>query len=169
MKAIMAVWLLSAGIGLSYSVISERKHRVKLLHVMEKDLKQFCYYMCEWRMPMEEVLRQMIKEAGLLRYFYSNILEKIRKKQISDLGTIWYEESRNMWTEIGALAEASALWEECFFHMPADSEGMKRHLELKSEAIEAKRIEVEEKYKGEQRLVFSMGFFVGAFLCLILW
>ena len=54
MKVLLVIWLLSAGIGVSYSVISERKKRVEFLGTMEQDLKKLAYYMCEWRLPVEE-------------------------------------------------------------------------------------------------------------------
>ena len=49
MKVLLVIWLFSAGIGVSYSVISERKNRIEFLSTMEQDLKELAYYMCEWR------------------------------------------------------------------------------------------------------------------------
>ena len=48
MKVLLVIWLLSAGIGVSYSVISERKKRVEFLGTMEQDLKKLA---CRGRAP----------------------------------------------------------------------------------------------------------------------
>ena len=69
MKVLLVIWLLSAGIGVSYSVISERKKRVEFLGTMEQDLKKLAYYMCEWRLPVEEAVGRMLKEGSRFIFF----------------------------------------------------------------------------------------------------
>ena len=169
MKGLLVIWLLSAGIGVSYSVISERKKRIEFLAAMEQDLKKLAYYMCEWRMPVEEVVRQMIKEDSRFHTFYEGIHKNISKKYVDDFEKLWCEESGKLLAGVKLAEETKALWSDCFLHMPMEPEAMKKQLFLKSEMLSEKRRALEEKYKGEQRLVLSMGFFVSAFLCLILW
>lgn len=168
MKILVVFWLLCAGIGVSYSVLSERKKQVELLYEMEEDLKKIAYYMCEWRMPVEQVVSKMIKENGKFLGFYESIHKKIDEKYTCGFEKLWQEESEKFLVDI-KKEDVMILWKEAFFQMPMESEGVRRHLNTKSTKISKIRKCLEEKYKGEQRLVVSMGFFVSAFLCLILW
>jgi hypothetical protein len=167
-KVFFVFWLLCAGIGVSYSVILERKKQIEILHEMEGDLKKLAYYMCEWRMPIEEAIGKMIKEKGRFQNFYETIHKKISERFTEDFDKLWQEESEKFFTNVKTRA-ARELWEEVFWQMPMESEGFNRYLNAKSTKILEIRKNLEEKYRGEQRLVFSMGFFVSAFLCLILW
>ena len=169
MKVFLVIWLLSAGIGVSYSVISERKKRIEFLGTMERDLKKLAYYMCEWRLPVEEAVGRMIKEDSQFGVFYEAIHKKIRERFIDDFGKLWCEESKSLLTGVTLSEEIKILWRDTFSQIPMEPEAVKRQLYLKSEMLSEKRNALEEKYKGEQRLVLSMGFFVSAFLCLILW
>ena len=169
MKVLLVIWLFSAGIGVSYSVISERKKRIEFLSTMEQDLKKLAYYMCEWRLPVEEAVGRMIKEGSRFVFFYEAIHKRIRERFIDDLGKLWCEESKSLLTGVNLSEEIKILWKDTFSHIPMEPEAVKRQLYLKSEMLSEKRKALEEKYKGEQRLVLSMGFFVSAFLCLILW
>lgn len=169
MKMMLVIWLLSAGVGVSYSVISERKKQVECLNAMYQDLKKLAYYMCDWRMPVEEAIKQMIKEGGLFGCFYEAIHKKIKGRHVDDFGALWREESKDLLRGIKLIEETKMIWRDCFFHMPMEPEAVKRQLYLKSEALVEKKRALEAKYRQEQRLVLSMGFFVSAFLCLILW
>ena len=169
MKVLLVIWLLSAGIGVSYSVISERKKRIEFLSTMEQDLKELAYYMCEWRLPVEEAVGRMIKEGSSFVFFYDAIHKRIRERVTDDFGKLWCEESKSLLTGVTLSEEIKILWKDTFSHIPMEPEAVKRQLYLKSEILSEKRKALEEKYKGEQRLVLSMGFFVSAFLCLILW
>ena len=169
MKVLLVIWLLSAGIGVSYSVILERKKRIEFLGIMEQDLKKLAYYMCEWRMPVEESLGRMKKESSRFSMFYEAIHKRIQERYIDDFGKLWCEESKRLLTGVTLSEEIKILWKDTFFHIPMEPEAVKRQLHLRSEMFSEKRRVLEEKYKGEQRLVLSMGFFVSAFLCLILW
>ena len=169
MKVLLVIWLLSAGIGVSYSVISERKKRVEFLGTMEQDLKKLAYYMCEWRLPVEEAVGRMLKEGSRFGVFYEVIHKRIREKYVDNFEKLWCEESKILLSGVTLSEEIKILWRETFSHLPMEPEAVKRQLYLKSEMLSEKRRALEEKYKGEQRLVLSMGFFVSAFLCLILW
>ena len=169
MKVLLVIWLLSAGIGVSYSVISERKKRIECLGTMEQDLKKLAYYMCEWRLPVEEAVGRMIKEDSQFGVFYEAIHKRIRERYVDDFGELWCEESKGLLTGVSLSEEIKILWRDTFSQIPMEPEAVKRQLYLKSEMLSEKRRALEEKYKGEQRLVLSMGFFVSAFLCLILW
>lgn len=169
MKGLLVIWMLSAGIGFSYSVITERKKQVEFLCNMEHDLKRLAYYMYQWRMPVEEVIGKMIKEESRFRIFYEAIHKKLMEKYVDDFGKLWCEEGNKLLAGVKLAEDIKTLWYDCFLHMPMEPEAMKQQLFLKSEMLSEKRRALEEKYKGEQRLVLSMGFFVSAFLCLILW
>ena len=169
MKVLMVIWLLSAGIGVSYSVIMERKKQTEYLRTMESDLKKLAYYMCEWRMPVEEAIEKMLKEELNFGLFYKAVHKSIMERNVNDFGKLWQKESKILLSDIKLGESIKTLWQDCFFHMPMDPEAVKRQLLLKSELFLEKRKELEEKYKGEQRVVLSMGFFASSFLCLILW
>ena len=169
MKWALVIWLLSAGVGLSYSVIAERRRQIVFLKAMEYSLKQLAYYMYQWRMPVEELIKQMIKEEQLLKHFYMAIQQKLLEKHVENFGTIWQTESVNMLKKERIPENTKVLWQDLFLHMPLEPEGVHKKLLLKCSELTAKREEIEEKYKSEQRLVFTMGFFTSAFLCLILW
>lgn len=169
MKWLLAIWLIGAGVGISYNVILERKKQMELLNTMEQSLRQITYYMYQWRMPVEEVLKQIVKEKNQLVSFFEVILIKVEKKEDGDLGNVWQEVSRNFLEESKLPEEIKVLWSDCFFHMPMEPEAVRKVLELKSETVLEKKKELEAKYKGEQRLVLAMGVFASSFLCLILW
>ena len=169
MKWMLVIWLLSAGVGLSYSVIAERRRQLVLLKNMEHSLRQVTYYMHQWRMPVEEVIKKMIKESDMLQGFYTAMQVKISEKHVDDFGTLWQEESEKLLCAEKIPEEIKGLWGNCFVQMPMEPEAVKQRLILKCDELNRKREELEAKYKGEQRLVLTMGFFTSAFLCLILW
>ena len=70
MKWLLVIWLLCAGLGFSYSVVLERKKQLTFLGAMEQSLKQVTYYMYQWRMPVEEVIKHMIKEKNQFAVFF---------------------------------------------------------------------------------------------------
>lgn len=169
MKWVLAIWLLCAGGGVSYSVVAERRQQILLLKAMEASLKQVSYYMYQWRMPVEEVLKQMIKEEDLLQNFYVAVQTRLLEKAAESFGKIWQEESNKLPDFEKLSEEMKTRWSDCFLHMPMETGGMNEKLLLRQRELTKKREEMEEKYRGEQRLVLAMGFFSGAFLCLILW
>lgn len=169
MKGMIVIWLLCGGIGVSYSILSERRKRLKLFGSMEEAIKKFSYYMCDWHMPVEEVLGQLGKEKSHFAGFYMLMQKKLQEKQTETFGRLWQEESGKIPLLALATEEVKMLWTECFLQMPPESEALRKKLMQQAECIEKARKTLEEKYKGEQRLVISLGFFVSAFLCLILW
>lgn len=169
MRGLLVIWLLCGGIGVSYSILSERRKRLELFKSMEEDIKKLAYYMCDWHMPVEEVLGQMGKEEGPFAAFYIRMQKIIQEKQTEAFGKLWQEESRKMPLLATATEEVRTLWAESFLQMPIEPEALRRRLMQCANNIEKAGGTLEEKYKGEQRLVVSLGFFVSAFLCLILW
>lgn len=169
MRGLLVIWLLCGGIGVSYSILSERRKRLELLEHMGEAIKKLAYYMCDWHMPVEEVLGQMGKEEGPFAAFYIRMQKIIQEKQTEAFGKLWQEESKKMPLLATATEEVRTLWTESFLQMPMEPEALRRKLMQCAENIEKAGRTLEEKYKGEQRLVVSLGFFVSAFLCLILW
>ncbi len=170
MKWFMAIWLVTAGIGFSFSVVAERKKQVQLLKEMEHSLTRLAYYMYQWRMPVEEALKHTSEEEkDILQEFYQGILLALQERQTENLGQLWQEESKRLLQNTKFSEEIKRLWQDCFIHIPMEPEELHRKLSLRVEEIEARRISMQEKYKSEQRLVLTMGFFTSAFLCLILW
>ncbi len=170
MKWLVAVWLLCAGIGVSFSVVKERKARIKLLKEMEHSLKKLAYYMYQWKMPAEEAFRHVAKEGkGVLSGFFQAIHTSLEEKKAENLSDLWQEKS-NLHIEWKNLQESAWLsWQDCFFHIPMEPEALNKSVILRAEEIAACRAGLEEKYKGEQKLVLTMGIFIGAFICLVLW
>lgn len=170
MKWFMVIWLLTAGIGFSFSVVTERKKELQFLKEMEHSLARLAYYMYQWRMPVEEAVAHTCEEEkGVLLDFYKSIIFYLKERQTEDLGQLWQEKSKELFQKIKLSEEIKKLWQECFFHIPTEPEALHKRLSLRIEEIEAHRISMQEKYKSEQRLVLTMGFFTSAFLCLILW
>lgn len=173
MKWLVAVWLLVAGVGVSYSVVAERRNTLHQLGEMEHSLKRLAYYMYQWRMPVKDAVAHVAKEEQeFLHGFYLGIQEKLVKRQTEDFGILWQEESCRMWKRMcpgKRREEIRKIWSDCFVHIPMEPEALNKRLTERAEKIADYTMELQEKYKGEQRLVFTMGFFVSAFFCLILW
>lgn len=188
MKCFVVVWLLLAGIGVSYSIVAERQRKVRLLKEMGHSLNRLAYYMYQWRMPVKEAIAHVAKEEkGILCEFYKKLGDTLAERQVEDFGILWQEQSNSLWKEqsselvLGKAHRGSvtginsgykeiwAAWSDTFINLPMEAEALKRMLLLRAEEIEARSVEIEQKYKGEQKLVFTMGFFVSAFFCLIFW
>ncbi len=168
-KTVLVIWILAGGAGISYSVITERRNRLLLLKTMEYCLKLTAYYMYDWRMPVEEMIKKVSEEAGVFTSFYQNVGREISEKNAQNFGEIWKAEGRAFLKEKKISEDIKGLWAELFLHMPMEPEGVNKKVLLKYDELRKKRADLEERYKGEQRLVFTMGLFVSAFLCLILW
>ena len=169
MKGILVIWLLSAGIGISYSIVSERRKRIETIRNMEEDLKQFSYYMCEWILPVEEVLKEMIKRNGVFVEVYKNIYRAICEKRDTVFCDLWITESEKALRNMHVGKQIKTMWENIFLNMPMEPMALRQYLDFRNKQLSETRIGLEEKYRSEQKLVLSMGFFVSAFLCLILW
>ena len=170
MRWAIVVWLLCAGAGASYSVVKERTRQVSLLKQMERSLQQLVYYMHQWRMPVEEAVRHTAKgENGILYDFYSEILENLSDRHAEDFGRLWQKKSKAFWQKEKIPKETVKLWCDIFLHIPMEPEALKHRLLLQIEEMNSHRMSLQEKYKGEQKLVMTLGFFVSTFICLILW
>lgn len=170
MKWMVVIWLLSAGVGLSYSVVKERNRQVEFLRQMEHSLRQLAYFMHQWRMPVEEAVRHVAKEEnGILFAFYSEMLHALADRRVEDFGRLWQEKSICLLQKEKFPDEIKKLWSDSFLHIPMEPEALNRRLILRTEEINSHLADMQEKYKGEQKLVLTLGFFTSAFLCLILW
>lgn len=177
MKWVISIWLITAGMGVSYHIVAERKKEIKFFIEMEESLARLAYYMYQWRMPVKEILFHMEQEEkGTLKSFYRNLEKAMEGRQAEDFGELWKEQSNSLWQDRYGVkdrfereteSEIHDVWSEAFRHMPMESEELNRGLHLRMNQIRVHREAVEEKYKGEQKLVFTMGFFVSAFFCLI--
>lgn len=177
MKWLLSIWLLTAGIGVSYHVVVERRQKIKFLKEMEQSIGKMAYYMYQWHMPMKEVLFQMAREEkGILKTYYGKLRSALEEHKTEDFGRLWKEQSYSLWQEkcgerncFGRSfgQEIRDVWAEAFFNMPMEPKAINRELQLRMDQIKIHREALEEKYKGEQKLVFTMGFFVSAFFCLI--
>ena len=170
MKWFVAVWLLCAGLGVSFSVVKERRARITLLKEMEHSLKKLAYYMYQWKMPAEEAFRHVARdEKGGLSHFFQAMHTSLEEKKAENLSVLWQEKSSLHIDKKNLLESAWVSWQECFFHIPMEPEALNRSLILRAEEIAACRAGLEEKYMGEQKLVLTLGIFTGAFICLVLW
>lgn len=164
----MVVWLLAAGTGVSYSVVAERRNRLSQLGEMEHSLKRLAYYMYQWRLPIKDAIAYAAKEEkDVLQKFYLGLHETLVQQQTEDFDMLWQEESGKIWNHIPE--EIQRIWNESFVNIPMEPEALNKRLTERAERIADYVLELQEKYKGEQKLVFTMGFFVSAFFCLILW
>lgn len=174
MKWVAVIWLFCGGIGVSYSMIKERNMCIRQLTHLEDQLEMIAYYVMQWRMPLQEALQLAAKEEdGFLTQFYTNVIQALQERQKQDFGQIWKEESEKIWQEQEALRQVSKeikyIWTETFVAMPLQPEAVCKRLIQRKDAIEAYRVKLQETYRKEQKLVFTMGFFVSAFFCLIFW
>ena len=168
MKWLVVVWLLTAGVGASYSIVAERKEKLNQLTDMEHSLRRLAYYMYQWRLPIKEVISFAAKEEKeLLQTFYVELKEVLEQQKTEDFSVLWREVGERWFKNVPE--EMQILWMESFEHIPTESEALYRHLSERAQRMKDYTKALQEKYKGEQRLVFTMGFFVSAFFCLILW
>ncbi len=171
MKWLVLAWLLAAGMGVSYSVVAERQRRVRFLKEMEHSLEKLAYYMYQWRMPIKEAIFHMVQEEqGEFKKYYAEVGEALEERQAEDFGKLWQEKSRELFGDAaGAYGEGQVLWADAFVNLPMDVEELNRRLLLRIDDMKVYREAIEKKYKGEQKLVFTMGIFVSTFFCLIFW
>ncbi len=170
MKWFIAVWLLGTGMGVSFSVVKERNARVVLLKEKEHSLKKLAYYMYQWKMSAEEAFRHVAQEEkGSLQAFYQAMQEALEQRRAENIDTLWQEMSSLYLKEEWFTSKSRQIWQTCFQSLPMEPEAVNRKLLLLAEEMAFCRRELEAKYKGEQKLVLTLGVFVGAFLCLVLW
>lgn len=176
MKWFLVLWLLTAGAGISVHTIKEREERLLFLGQLQQSLSQMAYYMYQWRMPVEEAVGRLCREeeAQKLQDFYAGILQKVLERKKESLGQIWQMECRRLfgtdrlWKQ-AEMKQAKRLWCEAFLYIPMEPEALRESLLYRAKEIGRIQSCMEEKYKGEQRLVMALGIFSGAFLCLMLW
>lgn len=176
MKWFLVLWLLTAGAGVSVHIIKERRERLLFLSRMQQSLCQLAYYMYQWRMPVEEVVGKLCREEQSyeLKEFYGEIQKRVLERKKESLGQIWQMESRKLFERNGLLRQAGMkqaemLWCDSFLYIPMEPEALRENLLYRAEQLGRMQGRMEEKYKGEQKLVMALGIFSGAFLCLMLW
>ena len=169
MKWIIILWLLIAGTGVSYGIYEERNHRIKCLKEMELSLGKLTYFMCEWRMSFEEALHQILRERlPMMRSFYEIVLEDVLKRSSATIGELWYENGMKYLKDIAIQTEMKALWSGCFENIPLEPEALKVGLNHKRNELNAYLEALQDKYKTEQKLVWTLGVCSSAFLCLMI-
>lgn len=170
MKVIVMLWLMTAGVGISYAVYEERKNRIKLLKEMEESLGKLAYFMYEWRMPAEEAFLKMSKEAfPMLQSLFIEVLEGIQKRRVENLGELWNTASNKAFETMMLDEEIKELWCDCFLNIPIEPEALQKSIGSKRERLQTYLKELQDKYKVEQKLVWTLGLCVSGFLCLIIW
>ena len=168
MKWFVVAWLFTAGIGMSYSIAAERNKKIHQLVDMEQSLKRLAYYMFQWHLPVKEAIAFTAKEENeILRVFYNELQESLEQRKSEDFSLLWRENGAR-WFE-NVPEEIRILWMESFENIPLESETLYRRLSERAQKMKEFTQELQQKYKGEQKIVFTMGVFVSAFLCLILW
>ena len=169
MKWIIILWLLIAGTGVSYGIYEERNHRIKCLKEMELSLGKLTYFMCEWRMSFEEALHQILRERlPMMRSFYEMVLEDVLKRSSATIGELWYENGMKYLKDIAIQTEMKELWLGCFDNIPLEPEALKVCLNHKRNELNAYLEALQDKYKTEQKLVWTLGVCSSAFLCLMI-
>jgi len=161
---------MAAGAGVSYAVYEERNNRVRLLKEMEQSLGKLAYYMCEWRMPLEEAFIDILKEPyPMLIPFYKSVLEDVLKRNVENMGELWKRKSE-VFLENTSLEKAiKELWAGCLCNIPIEPEALKMGFQYKREQLQAYLTDLQDKYKVEQKMVWTLGLCTSAFLCLIIW
>lgn len=170
MRFIAMLWLVTAGAGCSYAILQERQEKLNLLKEMEYSLEKLAYFMYQWKMPVEEAFHHVAEEEyGMLRVFYQKLTEELDRRKAGNLGVLWKEKSNLIWQNWKLSKNLETLWNSLFLHMPMEPERLYTTLRQKTEEIAEVRRELQEKYKGEQKLVWTLGVSASVFLCLILW
>ncbi len=170
MKLVIMLWLMTAGTGVSYAVYEERKNRLKLLNEMEQSLDKLAYFMYQWRMPAEEAFTKILKESfPMLQPFFSQVLEGIQKREVENLGELWLIKSKLFLETISLEKEIKEIWSACFLNIPMEPEDLQKTIHMKKQSIQTYLESLRDKYKMEQKLVWTLGVCASAFLCLIIW
>lgn len=170
MKWIVMLWLITAGLGISCAVYEERKSRIKLLKEMEQSLGKIAYFMYEWRMPTEEAFLKIIKEPfSMLNSFFIEVLEGIQKRTVENLGELWNTASDKLFEGVILEKEIKELWSDCFLNIPMEPEALHKSIGSKRDELQTYLMSLQDKYKVEQKLVWTLGVCVSGFLCLIIW
>lgn len=170
MKFIMMLWILTAGAGVSYAVYEERNNRIRVLKEMEQSLGKLRYFMYEWRMPFEEALTQILKESfPTFHTFYESVLSEVLKRECVNIGELWGEKSNDFLQGVSLHKQIRELWASCFTNIPMEPEALNNALEYKRAQLQAYLSDLQDKYKTEKKLVWTLGLFTSTFLCLIIW
>ncbi len=170
MKWFIMVWLFTAAIGSSYSIMRERNMRLTLLKEMAGSLHKLTYYMYRFKMPAEEAFRHVAEEqAGCLKEFFWEMQHMLQNKSADGIADLWQSKSQILEQQVKLPEGVRQIWENCFVHIPGEPEALNRSLTAKAEELENYRKELQQKYMGEQKLVLTLGAFASAFFCLILW
>ena len=170
MKFIIMLWLLMGGCGISYAVYEERKKRLQLLKEMIQSLEKMAYFMCVWRMPLEEALAQMQNvPLPILHSFYQDILEEVLARREENVGTLWQRKSESFFSFASLSLPIKELWSASFINLGMEPEVIKSNFDYKIAELRVYFTEFEEKYKTEGRLVWTLGVCASLFLCLIIW
>lgn len=169
MKMICMLWIMTAGVGISYAIYEERQHRLKLLCEMEKSLEKLAYFMYDWRMSTEEAFVKILKEPfPNLMSLFLEILEEIRKREVINLGVLWKQKSSTYFETTTLEKDIKETWCDLFLNIPMEPEDLKRSILGKRDHIKSYLGFLQDKYKEEQKLVWTLGLCASAFLCLII-
>ena len=154
MKWLISIWMLTAGMGVSYHVVAERQQKIKFFREMEQSLGQLAYYIYQWRMPMKEILSHMVQEeTGVLQSYYRKLVEAMEGNQAENFGRLWKEQSNSLWREKckarecwgrKSECEIKDVWTEAFTHMPMEPEVLKRELYIRIDRMKEYREAMEE-------------------------
>ncbi len=170
MKLVIMLWLVTAGAGVSYAIYMERQNRLKLLNEMQQGLEKLVYFMYQWRMPAEEAFAKMVKEPfPMLHPFFTEMLEEIIKREVENLGDLWFSKSEIFFERTSIQKEIQEVWCNCFLNIPMEPGDLQRTILMKKEVIETYLKTLQDKYRVEQKLVWTLGLCTSAFLCLIIW
>ena len=127
MKYFIAVWLLTAGMGVSYSIVAERNKKLHQLVAMEQSLKRLAYYMYQWNLPVKEAIAFTVKEEKeVLRAFYAKLQEVLEQHKMEDFSVLWKEMGERWFANVPE--EMQILWKESFDNIPMESEMLYRRL-----------------------------------------
>lgn len=177
-KWCVMLWLVTAGGGISYSMIKERKQQLLELEQMETIICRLAYYMCRWQMTAGEAVDKVCEEQeGIWKQFLEEVCRGMKERSEDSLCTLWQEKTKLVLekpmkadkTKGRKSRQDFALWYGLFVNTPMEPEELNRRLGMEAKKLAHMRGELSQKYKKEQRLIGSLGVFGGAFLCLILW
>ncbi len=160
--------MMVCGLGLSHSIVVERKKIVSILGEWIGLLEQMNYYIGEFKMPLEEVCIQLKKQSRTVyAEFYEAIIEELQRKEELKFSRIWEKCSKDLIHRELMPKELLSLWDHVFDIYALDKEKQREEIASKIQGLIKLQKGLEEKYKQEHKLVLSLGFFASAFFCLI--
>lgn len=120
-------------------------------------------------MTLEEAVDYVMRDETQMLYgFWSEIGDMISHRDQIDFSKAWQELSMQ-YLKGKVPPQVLELWCKTMDIIPMDVGELAYGLQRQANAIMEYRLEMQEKYREEQKLVLSMGIFTGAFLSLILW